>query len=453
MKKIILMMLLIPGLFLMGEDAESEKKDTDTHITEWREVLLYGIDEEVLKVVQQVRSSGATSLNEELISVLAESVSPAVRREILMFFQDREDISAEGIAIRLLLKYDDEERELIIALISYLSGIKSADSLEILRELVDHEDPTVAAEAIRALGKTGREALLSGNSTGAFLLEKLDDNEFDEKLKPEIILALGELKGEDAVERLIEIVEDPDQDKGWRMYAADSLGKIGDPRAVDVLKDLFKEKDALLKTYAASALANFQMGEVIDILMQGLKDSNWRVRATAAKALANKESDKALDILMYKARKDPVNTVRIEAMKALGEIDRKKGFDLLRELYADEGQSFDIRGACLDVLVEKDLGPSIDAFREVIEKHIDDPIFKEKLLGHTGKRLSAVDSPLVRGLLERLLDAKNPVARIHGIRGIALNRFEGLKNRLEKMSEEDPHPGVKNEAGITLERW
>ena len=129
-----------------------------------------------------------------------------------MFFQDREDISAEGIAIQLLLNFDDEERELIIALISYISEIKSADSLEILRELVDHEDPTVAAEAIRALGKTGREVLPSGNSTGDFLMEKLDDDEFDEKLKPEIILALGELKGEAAVERLIEIVEDPEQD-------------------------------------------------------------------------------------------------------------------------------------------------------------------------------------------------------------------------------------------------
>jgi HEAT repeat protein len=189
------------------------------------------------------------------------------------------------------------------------------------------------------------------------------------------------------------------------------------------------------------------------VLIQALKDANWRVRVTAAKSLANPESASALDILMYKARKDPVAAVRIEAVKALGEIGKKEGFDLLRELYVDERQSLDVRTSCLDVLVEKDLGNSTESLWKVVEEHIGKPMFQSKILDYTAKKLSETEGMAAKGVLQRLLDAESPLVRISGIRGIALNRYSSLRQRLEKIAAEDPHPGVRKEAASALEKW
>ena len=117
------------------------------------------------------------------------------------------------------------------------------------------------------------------------------------------------------------------------MYACDSLGKIQDDRAIPVLKKAFSEKDALIRAYAAHALASFNLSSVIDVLIQGLKDSNWKVRFHCTTALANKDAIAAVDILKYKAKKDPVDKVRIEAIKTLGEIGTKACFDFIRELF------------------------------------------------------------------------------------------------------------------------
>ena len=286
-----------------------------------------------------------------------------------------------------------------------------------------------------------------------FLLSRLDDDDLQSRLKPDILLALGELESIAAVDRLIEIVGDGELEKGWRMYAAEALGSIGDTRAVPALEKLFEEGDALLKAYAASAISHFPTEDVLPLLMQGLKDSNWRVRLTAAKGLASPGFSEAVPILMYKARKDPVEAVRLEAVRALGEIGDGEGFELLRGLYADDRQSVEVRSACLDVILEKDLAASVGVLRGVVEENIDKPIFKSRIMEYTGRKLAEAESTAVKSLLLLLLQAANPLVRISGIRGIALNRFESSRQQLETMAENDPHPGVRKEAASALEKW
>ena len=433
----------------ISEDAGTEEEA----LVEWRKVLLYGIDEEVLNVLDQIRGAGARSLDQELLQVLGESVNSAVRRRILSIFQANADRAAEGIALELLAGYEDQQRELTTALIGYLVTIESTDCLPLLKDLVDNEELPVATQAVKGLGELGSRAETTEEALDAFLLAKLEDEDTDGRLKPDIILALGELQSAAAVDRLVEIVEDREEDKGWRMYAAEALGRIGDERAIPALESLFAEQDALLKAYAASGLAHFPTEEVGRLLMQALKDSNWRVRITAAKALANPESEDALDILMYKARRDPVTAVRVEAVKALGEIGAAEGFDLLRELFADSGQSLEIRASCLDVLLGKDLQASMESLWTVVEEDIGKTIFKSKILEHTAKELAQVESMAVKGLLARLLEAQSPLVRISGVRGIALNRYDSLKRRLEILAEQDPHPGVRKEAAAALGKW
>ena len=430
--------------------------------TAWREVLLYGIDDEVLQVLEQIRSSGAATLNSELVDVLKQTMSNDVKIAILGYFEATNEAKGQEAANNLLADYEDADEKLLISVLRYLAAVESTESLPLFEELVTHPENSVASAAVRGLGRVYGSVRESSRSLPPehspvsmeiFLLEKFEDQKLDKVLKPEIILALGKFGGEMSVERLLEIVEDRTEEKLLRLYAADSLGKIADPKAIPVLREFYLEDDALIRAYAASALAEFDMKEVMDILIQGLKDSSWRVRETSAKGLANPLSAEAMDILIYKAKKDPVRDVRMEAIKALGEIGRKKSLDFLREMYEDESQRLEFRIASFDVLVEKDLNGTLSSVEKILEQELARTAYQAKVLEFTGKSLDGVKNPGLKKIFERMLDAVDPIVRIHGIRGIANNRFEGLKDRLQSISESDLHGAVKREAASALAKW
>jgi len=384
--------------------------------------------------------------------VLTESLNSDVRVAVLDYFREEKDKAAREVSIALLSRYEELENNLIIALLRYLSETGTIESIGLMIELVDHHETSVATAAVKALGKDTYGSS-RGDEVAELLLERLKDEEFDDVLKQEVILSLGSLKNKKAVEDLIELVAEPTEDKVVRMYAADALGKIGDERAIEPLKDLFSEGDALLRAYAASALANFDPEAVSEFLMQGLRDSNWKVRVASAKGLSRSGSPKAIDILVYKVKKDPVDAVRIEACKALGELASPRALSSLRDLYRDEQHSTEIRITCLDVLVDKDLGRTIGTIKEVVQRHLDASLPTVKILEQTAMLLGRAKSPALKPVYRMLFTSKNLATRVHAIRGILHNRFSDLRGLIAKASEEDPHPGVRREARVALERW
>ena len=434
------------------EEGTSEPGIETSILEEWREILKFGIDTEILDVLALIKERRLASLNQELVEVLSDSLNADVRVAVLDYFQGQKDAAAQGASTVLLALYEELENNLIIALLRYLSEIGTSESIGLMMELVDHNEIGVASAAIKALGK-GTYDSRRGDEIAELLLERLKDEEFDEVLKQEVILSLGSLKSKKAVEELIELVAEATEDKIVRMYAADALGKIGDERAIDPLKDLFSEGDALLRAYAASALANFNPAAVAELLMQGLRDSNWKVRVASAKGLSQSANPKAIDILVYKVKKDPVAAVRIEACKALGELGSPRALNSLRDLYRDKRYSTEIRITCLDVLVDKDLGRTIGTIKEVVQRHLDASLPTVKVLEYTALRLARAKSPALKPVYRMLFTSKNMAARVHAIRGILHNRFSDLRGLVAKASEGDPHAGVRREARIALERW
>ncbi len=436
---LVLIMNLTLCSFLFGEE------DKDRPITEdWKEVLLYGIDSEIIRVIKNIKEADERSLNKELLSVFEESLNPKVRREVLDFFGRIEYIEAEDTALALLGNEDIEDPELITSLIRYLAALNTGNATKKMIELIDHENTRIAESAVNALGKSG-----SGEA-GKLILEKLADADFPEELRTEIVLALGELKYGEAVDTLIRIASDGDEEKFLRMYAAISLGKIGDEQAIPVLKGLFSENDSLIRAYAASALANFAIDEVENILIQGLKDSNVRVRIASAEALARKEAKKAVNILIYKAEHDPEKKVRLQALKSLGEIGTGNAFAFLKESYLDKIKSLWYREASFDALADKNLNAVLPAVDEVIETEWESK--DQKALEFTGKKLAQLKGRGLKRIFQKFLESKNMLLRIYGIRGITKNQFLDLKDKIKTLSTEDPHSAVRQVALSALEK-
>ncbi len=446
------------SIALAGAPSQAVAQDTTQDAAQARErtrqVLLYGIDSEVLDIVQKMKATGESSFVEELAAILSEKRGAELRKTILELFADRKGKEAAAPASEILRAWQDEPSEVVGASIAYLSAIAADGRAALFLPLVESPVAAVAGAAIRALGKAGDPASVDP------LLKMLARPDVGDTAKSDIVLALGDLGDRKAVPVLLAIAKNRDEDKVRRMYAANSLGLLGDPVALPTLKEMFVEKDALLRAYAASALAHFDLEEAFPLLLTGLKDENWRVRAECAKALARPlptaRAAQALPILSYKAESDPTPQVKLEAIRALGAIGGDQAIAFIVGLYRERKNTLAVREESLMILarISPDasgvLPSSLEAVRAVVTeewKSVD-----QRVLEMSARVISAAKGPQIRDLLLRFLESANPVVRIYGVRGIAANGFADLRERIRQLSEKDPHPAVQREAAKALEK-
>jgi HEAT repeat protein len=440
--------LLLAALLLLIPVPAKAADSVDIR-AQWKRTVEYGIDSQVMDVVSRLKDARDSSLSPELAAVLKKSRNSELRKAILDLFAGLKVKDGEESAREIVSAWQDERPDTVVLAVQYLSVIESAGISTALLPLVDAPDPGMAAAALEALGKTRDKTLTKP------LLDKLASPDYPESRKGALILALGSLKDPSAVEALVGIAKNGDEDRIRRMYAADSLGKIGDEKAIPVLEGLLGDPDALVRAYASSALSAFDVTKVVDDLIQGLKDDNWRVRVQCARALGRPlpaaRLQEVADILSYKAELDPAGQVRLESIRSLGEIGSESGLGFLLDLYKRTGAPLESREAALSAVAAKGLSQAaVEAVKGVLADASGTR--DQRAVLSTARVLSTVRSGSLQPVLTGFLDSSDPATRIYGIRGIALNGFAGLKTRLLGMANTDSSPVVQREARTAAEK-
>jgi len=153
--------------------------------------------------------------------------------------------------------------------------------------------------------------------------------------------------GKPAVPQLIHELQS--HDPLVRRQAAEALGEIKDPRAVDPLTTVLKDKDALIRRHAVKALGKIKDARAVSPLIGILNDHDEQshVRMTAAEALGSIGERRAVEPLVS-ALKNSLWAVRSSAAIALGTIrDPRAVVPLIAALH-DEDAS--VRGHVADAL-------------------------------------------------------------------------------------------------------
>ena len=415
---------------------------------EWRDVLRFGIDTEVIELLPTLTENREVTLEPEVLRVFSRSINPRLRRAALRFFTDLELTGAIDAVIEMLRDIQDLADDLVLDAILYLSRVETDDRDDVavlFHELARSRRATVAGAAIRAIGRTGDERDVD------VLLDLFDERTTPVAVRQSLVLALGELRTPRAVDRLIAVLGRTDEDSTLRNYAADSLGKIGDDRAIDTLRVSLGSTDALHRAYAVNALGYFDSADVPDMLEEALRDSFWRVRVAALDAVGRRKQAELLPAVIYRARRDPENRVRLDAISAVAAIGTAEAWEFLRSQFVDERTAPDIRRAILHRLVELNAVESLPTIREVIQKEW--AAERPTMLEYTTRVLSTASLPEAADIYVRLLEHPNFVLRIYGVRGIALNGLEQYKDRIRELSEnEAEHASVRRNAASELER-
>ncbi len=199
-----------------------------------------------------------------------------------------------------------------------------------------------------------------------------------------------------------------DEAPEMRRTAAESLGKIGDPQAVDSILRLKHDPAAMVRE--ASVLA---MG---------------RLKPTATDGVV---------ALLRRALEDPVESVRQAAVVAIGEIE--PGPRLLQPVVGLlRSSDATIRRAAVRALLQVDSSQSIPAL--VAAGRDSDAEVRQGIVAAVGEWGGATASPWIR---ERLIEDPSPGVRAEAAYRLGMLSGPEARDALNATIEKDPDSGVR----------
>ena len=417
----------------------------DSVVQQSRDVLLFGIDSEVIELLGRLEDQGEDRLDDQMLTRLEESRNRSLQGRILEHFEKR-DVVIAGPAVTAILTEEDElDAGFLRIAVRYLSVIADVHSPELLAryEEIARDDDVVAASV--AIGAIGTDTSAGAVELLLDLFEELQNSD----LKGAVIRALGTAKAVDAIALLTKIVTDPYEDSSLRQYGAESLGKIGAQESLIPLISVLEDTNSLLRAYATAALGNYDDPAATRALDEGLRDSFWRVRVAALQGIATRGATESLPAIEYKARRDPEAPVRQEAIRTLAALDSNTAYEILRAIAADSRAPQSDRILSVDLLIRDDLPASLETVVGVM--NAEWAVENSRLLDATARALVQTDSRLLAETYDRLLSHPNFIIRVYAIRGIGKSGFMQFGEKILTIVEENPTGILHSNAISTLE--
>lgn len=432
-KKNILYFYILLFVIIYAYPEEGDNNNIDKSIGSERiEIIKYGIDTEISDLIKQLEEEKNRDFNKELLKLLQNTHNNTLKSKIVKLFSSLENKSAVDFIFSEIKNNYQLTNEIIVQYIKYISSFQTSEITEYLLTLIHHENNSVANAAIDGIGSS------DNNNYGDELLKLLQNPSTDELKKSHLISALGKLKYKKAIKTISEYLEnDYNDSRSLKWKACIALGQIGDEESLPIIIKIFSEKDPYLRNYAVEALQYFPENKTEDLIIQGLRDSSWRVRVSAANSLGKMKSEKAVPILIYKIKKDPdIRNVRNAAIKSLGIIKTKEALKFLRDFVLNDRSDSNNRFTAVSVLIQEDLNDSLKTIDKLINSEWEKNT--SPLLDYTCKLLSQEKNPKLKSIFLKMLSyTKTNNLKIYGLRGIKLNKFKGLKDKVEELAKDN----------------
>ncbi|MEN8180292.1 MAG: HEAT repeat domain-containing protein [Pseudomonadota bacterium] len=239
----------------------------------------------------------------------------------------------------LIERLKDEDIDVAIDAAEALGKIGSSEAVPALIESLENDPSgelcTVIAEALGKIGSSKSvDALLK------ILLERPEALEWDDDwdtwwdVQMESVKALGAARAEIAIEPLLNIIDDEEQQdiENEILHALIKISFKGEAQVIDRLQNL--ESSPQKRRRAARALAKSGTSAATKALGRALMDKAPEVRAAAALSLAAQHTEKYLHALVLMLR-DPSEEVREAVIKAVIRLakDGANSEDLQASLY------------------------------------------------------------------------------------------------------------------------
>jgi HEAT repeat protein/Leucine-rich repeat (LRR) protein len=353
-------------------------------------------------------------------------------------------------------------------------GEPAGSMLELIRQSVTDDDPTVRADSLKVLGAANDQESV------VLAIKAIEDTTV--RVRCAAVATLGDLKNPSAIEALAGVIDDADLETA--KAAALSLGKVkssestallkrlatksGHPLCVSIavalhhageagtaerFRQLLEEEDIAIRREAAAALGKLAKLDGTDLYIQALDDDDAQVRKIASTALSQSDDPRA-----EKALKSSVSYRLDQLVPLLSDRDyrkRSEAMRALRELGPEAAPTLLGRLEKASMQVRYDLASTIAHLRNpaVIQpsaEKLENPNLASSLRYPYENILRSLPDES-REAVEELVGHEQPVVRESGIR--LLSAYEDAEaTKSLKAALKDGSARVRGYAALGLSR-
>jgi HEAT repeat protein len=215
-----------------------------------------------------------------------------------------------------------------------LGDLKDSESLALLKKTAADDDGRVADASLIALAKMGESGIEK-----RFISALASTNQ---DVRAKAAEALGDINNPAAIEPLRKRLTDWDKDA--KCAAVIALGKLKDKQSVPVIREMLWDKDDGIKEKAAISLGYMGDTSVAPAIKELLKDKNGFVRFSAVEALNRLGQDSGKDFII-ETLKAQESEAKLRALNILEKIVTAKDIAAVEPLVSDADKSVSITAA------------------------------------------------------------------------------------------------------------
>ena len=329
--------------------AAAEKDETPQDEENNRNTIRYGLPSEISTLLDNLLKNDDPRFTEEIYDLFQTTKSSTIKEKVLKYFTKAEDPCLEDYAVDLLNDPYDEKNDVVKATFQYISAVKTKAAIPAVITLIESENENYFNDAIATLGDIG------GPEEAMFLVEYLERDDLSNAQRQTLMRNCGKMHAVETWDKLVDILNNEDENAFVRMYAAESLGLMEVEKSVPVLVDHFDETDPNLRQYVIKGLSHFpEVVEARAAIIQGIRDEHWRVRQEEIRSAKEMDIKDAVPFLIYRAKNDSEKLIKEESYTALAALNTDEGNDFMIEQLQDKKVADGTKKKIVEVMLKED---------------------------------------------------------------------------------------------------
>ena len=433
----VAMLFFPPLLFAQNaprqESASNQNDAPEPDEPSRSDILRYALDSEIISLIDELIEEANTEYNNEIYDIFLRSRNASLKESIFRFFAEQKNPILEDECAAILDDPYEAKKSLVAAAASYAGEAALTSALPQLRALAESGNYDFASPAVKAIAKIG------SSEDAAFLVNLMQEDFFENEkqrivFKQDIMTALSGLDCSGIRDNLAEIVEDEEENAVIRSGAASALAALNNSEDVEAIAALFSESDPILRAGAVSALSSFTSSqEARDVVLEAFKDSYYKVREEAIAAAGKMGLAEAVPYILYRAKTDPVESVKIKAYESLGTIGNEEGRTFLLEVLNDSKSGGKMRVKAADVLLKNHFDSSFANVAEIATAALADK--KQSFLcQELGKLIAKIETQNSAELAAAYLASSDAVAQSLGLDMYEKNKYSQVREKVEELA-------------------
>lgn len=360
-----------------AREKDESKEDEENN----RKIIKYGLPSEIGELLDKLTEYDDPRFTDDIYDLFQNTSNASIKEKVLKYFTKIEDPCLEDFAVNLINDPYDEKKDLVSATFKYIQTVKTKEALPAVITILEVENEDYFNDALATIGEIGSK------KEAKFIADYLDRPDLSDAQRQTLMRTLGKMKALNTWSKVVEILEDEDENSFVRMYAAEALGLMEKEEGVPVLVRAYSASDPNLRQYVIKGLSHFpNVVESKSLIIQAIRDEHWRVRQEAINVCKENSFTEAIPYLIFRADKDSEKVIKNASMDAIAAINTKEGNDYLVSIITNKKSGDSSKQKAAEVLLKAG-NAGQNEILELAESCVDDD--KKKNLRYSiGKELA-----------------------------------------------------------------